>query len=206
MRKLMFIVMMMLASSACALELPDSLGEWHCVNEHVVSLVPDATSEDLGRMVYRDYEREVPRGRVQVILTEGTGTGSLYVPENLRDSGEFMPSDAGYKLLTVAGRKSILEVHAYMPLVLAVDVCDNVILTIESSSLTEEEIVRFAEEALSLWRNTDSDSSPAQSESPRTSSRHGSTITAALTSRTSSSPFTATTNYSHSSYFTHTAI
>ena len=155
MRRLFFAVMMLLAAScAFALELPDSVNEWQCVNEHVTRLIPDATSEYLGRVVYRDYVREAPGGLVQVILSEGAGTGNLYVPEKLNDTKGVLPTDSRYKLINVAGHKSILESYPYMPLALAVSVGDNVILTIESGSLNEQEIVSFAEEILSRWRTT----------------------------------------------------
>ena len=87
MRRLVIAGMLLLPSCAGALELPDSVSEWRCVKEHVVMLTPDATGENLGRMVYRDYVRESPRGYVQVILAEGRGTGSLYVPERVGISG-----------------------------------------------------------------------------------------------------------------------
>ena len=159
-RVLLAAVMMMLASCACALELPDSVGEWQCVKEHVVPLVLDVNGESVGRMVYRDYERE--GRRVQVILTEGKGTGSLYVPERVGESQGVMPSEAGYRLLKVAGRRAILEGQSFMPLALAVSVGDNVILTLEASSLTEDELVSLAEETLSSWSVTESDSYPGR--------------------------------------------
>ncbi|MBQ7215398.1 MAG: hypothetical protein IJS39_05385 [Synergistaceae bacterium] len=146
-----------LVFSGCgyALELSDTVEEWHCVKEYIVPLILDAGSEDLGRMVYRDYVRDFPKGTVQIILSEGRGTGSLYVPESVRDSEGAMPAESGYRILSIAGRKSVLENRAYMPLALAVDAGDNVILTIETGSLTENEIVSFAEEILSSWRNTE---------------------------------------------------
>ena len=147
-------VILWAAGYAFALELPDAVNEWRCVKEDVVPLVLDANHENLGRMVYRDYEREMPKGTLQIILTEGKGTGSLYVPEHVRDSKGAMPSESGYKILNIVGRKSVLEKHSYMPLVLAVDAGDNVILTIESSSLNENELVTFAEEILSSWSST----------------------------------------------------
>ena len=144
-----------LAGYAFALELPDAVNEWRCVKEDVVPLVLDANHENLGRMVYRDYVRDFPKGTVQVIMSEGKGTGSLYVPEHVRDSKGAMPSESGYKILNIAGRKSVLEKRSYMPLALAVDAGDNVVLTIETGSLTEDEIVSFSEEILSSWRNTE---------------------------------------------------
>ena len=152
-----FAVMMvwLCAGGAYALELPDAVNEWHCVNEHVVPLILDANGENLGRMVYRDYVRDFPKGSLQIIMTEGRGTGSLYVPEGVRDSRGAMSAESGYEILNVAGRKSVLEKREYLPLALAVDVGDNVIFTIESGSLTESGIVSFAEEVLSSWRSTE---------------------------------------------------
>ncbi len=143
------------AGSAFAYELPDTVNEWRCVNEHIVPLILDVNSEDLGRMVYRDYVRDFPKGTLQIVMTEGRGTGSLYVPEGVRDSKGAMPAESGYEILNVAGRKSVLEKRAYMPLALAVSAGDNVIITIETGSLTEGEIVSFAEEILSSWRSTE---------------------------------------------------
>ncbi len=148
-------VWLVFAGFGYALELPDTVNEWRCVKEDVVPLVLDVNSEDLGRMVYRDYVRENPKGTLQIILTEGRGTGSLYVPESVRDSEGTMPSESGYKILSIAGRKSVLENRAYMPLALAVSAGDNVVFTIETGSLTEDEIVSFAEEILSQWRSTE---------------------------------------------------
>lgn len=155
MRKVIFAVMMMFAASAYGFELPDSVGEWRCVKEEVVPLVADANGSMLGRMVYRDYERESPFGIVNIILTEGSGTGSLYVPEMVNDSEGVMPSDSGYRLITIAGRKSIMEVHSQMPAVLAVNMSDNIVLTIESQSLGESGMISFAEEILSSWKDTE---------------------------------------------------
>lgn len=156
MRKVFGVLVMLwvIVSPAVALELPDSVGEWRRVGEHVVPLVPAANSEDLGRMVYADYVRESPRGSLQVILTEGAGTGSLYVPERVRDSKGMMPADSAYRVLTVAGHSAILEDQSYMPVALAVKAGDNVVLTLETASLSEVEIVNLAEEILSLWRST----------------------------------------------------
>ncbi len=155
MRKLVLLMMFLFVSGCYAGELPDSVREWRCVKESVTPLVLDANGENLGRIVYRDYEREAPKGYVQVIMTEGSGTGSLYVPESVRDSEGVMPSDAGYRVLSIAGRKAIMEAKSYMPLVLAIAAGENVVVTIESGSLGEDELVSFAEEMLSRWRNTE---------------------------------------------------
>lgn len=148
------VLLWAMVSPAAGVELPDSVGEWRRVDEYVLPLVPSANSEDLGRMVYGDYVRESPRGNLQAVLTEGTGTGSLYVPERVRDSQGMMPSDSVYSVLTVSGHRAILEAQSYMPVALAVNAGDNVILTLETASLSEAEVVKLAEEILSLWRAT----------------------------------------------------
>ena len=145
MRRLLLAVMVMVSSCAYGLELPGIVGEWRCVKEHVVPLVADADGSDLGRMVYRDYAREAPAGNLQVILTEGRGTGSLYVPDNVNTSHGAMPSDAGYKIVDIGGRKAILEQPQYLPAVLAVSVGKDVVITIETNALGEDGITEFAE-------------------------------------------------------------
>lgn len=145
MRRVFFAAMMMMfAQAALALELPDTFGEWRCVNEHVLPLVADANGEELGRMVWRDYERESPKAVVQVILAEGSGTGSLYVPEHKRGAKGVMPSEAGYEVVEIAGFRAVLETHEYLPSALAVNAGSNTVITIEGS----ENVIGFAENLL----------------------------------------------------------
>lgn len=122
--------------------------EWHLVNEYITPLIAVANSQDLGQVIYRDYERYNPAGLVTTILTKGVGTGALYVPEKVNAAKGLMPADSSYEVLEVVGRKAILENQSYMPLALAVHVDDNTILTIESISLNHDEIIKFAEEIL----------------------------------------------------------
>lgn len=164
MRKWLFalcVVALMFAGSCSAFELPQSVDGWQMVKVQTVKLIPEANHEDLGRMVYADYERESPKGFLQVILCEGTGTGSLYVPKEINTSKGVMPSESEYKTLKVGLCDAVLERVSNMPLVIAVNAGDNVILTIESGSLDETGLVRFAEEVLSQWRDTGSDLYPA---------------------------------------------
>ena len=128
--------------------LPDEIFSWHSVNEHVVNITPTSTGENLGRVVYKDYSQG--KFTLQIILAEGVGAGELYVPEKVNDVKGVMPSEAEYKILEVAGRKSILEVRSFMPVALAVRLDDNSSLTIESFALNEAEIVKFAEELINL--------------------------------------------------------
>ncbi len=151
---LLILIFALLNSCAYALELPEKINDWHSVNEFVAPLIASEKSQDLGKIIYKDYERENPKKTLQIILTEGKGTGSLYVPEKVKTSKGLMPSEAGYKILNVAGKRAILETQSYLPLVLAINIDNNIVLTIESKSLNENEIVKFAEELLlSKWKN-----------------------------------------------------
>lgn len=142
------ITLLLFPSHINALELPDTIHEWHSVSEHVVPLIASAGSKNFGRCVYKDYVHESPKGYMQIILTEGSGTGTLYVPERINDSKGLMPSSSGYEVLNVAGHKSIIEHQMYMPSVLAVNVSKDIILTIEVGSLDDKKIIELAEELL----------------------------------------------------------
>ena len=150
MRKfLVVLALLLLPSFASALELPDKVAGWKSAGEQVVPLVTQPDNINLGRCVYKSYVRESRRCEVQVILTEGKGPGTLYVPDKVKDSGGLFPSSSGYKVIDAAGRRAILETNENLPLSLAVRVDDNVTLTIESNALDESEIVIFAEALLS---------------------------------------------------------
>lgn len=154
-------VMVLALCGACnAGVLPDVVGEWRCVNEHVQSLITEYNHESHGRITYRTYTRESPAGMLEVILTEGSGAGSLYVPESVRAVKGVMPSESGFELVKVSGHDAIIEAHSYMPIALAVNAGENITFTLESPSLNREELIRVAEEILS-WRNTNLDSFPA---------------------------------------------
>ena len=149
----LFISLLLFTSRINALELPDKIQEWHSVSEYVVPLIAAKDNKDFGRCVYRDYVREAPKGYMQVILTEGSGTGTLYVPERVNDSKGVMSSSSGYEILSVAGHDSIIEHHDNMPAVLAVNVSKDIILTIETTALSEEEIKLIAENILNIIIN-----------------------------------------------------
>lgn len=146
--------------SVSALELPNRVGEWQTVSTNILPLVTTYNGESHGRVVYRTYKRESPSAFLDVILTEGAGAGSLYVPEKVNGSKGMMPNDSGFEVVKVSGHDAIIESQSFMPLVLAVSVEDNITLNIESPSANKEELVRIAEEILS-WKDTKSDSFPA---------------------------------------------
>ena len=148
----LFITLLLFPSHIHALELPDTIHEWHSVSEYVVPLIAAKDNTDFGRCVYRDYVREATKGYMQVILTEGTGTGTLYVPERVNDSKGVMSSSSGYDVVSVAGHDSIIEHHENMPSVLAVNVSKDIILTIETVSLNDESIIELAEELLKKFQ------------------------------------------------------
>ena len=150
------LVILNLNFKSYGFEIPDKINEWHLVKEFSQPLIADVKSQDLGCVIYKKYERNSPVGTLQIILTEGKGTGNLYVPENVKNSKGVMPAGAGYKVIEISGKKAILENQSYMPLALAVNVDENIILTIESKALDENEIVNFAKEILS-WNITKSD-------------------------------------------------
>ena len=157
MKRILIVFFIFLSSSPCfALEIPEKISDWHLTNEYIQPLSPDATSEDMGRVIYKTYEREAPRGTLEIILTEGTGTGSLYIPDEIKKSKGLMPANE-YKIFEINGRKAILENQSYLPLAIAIDVADNVILTIESPSLNQDELIKIAEEILSSWNFIKSD-------------------------------------------------
>ena len=157
MKRILIVFFIFLSSSPCfALEIPEKISDWHLTNEYIQPLIPDATSEDMGRVIYKTYEREAPRGTLEIILTEGTGTGSLYIPDEIKKSKGLMPANE-YKIFEINGRKAILENQSYLPLAIAIDVADNVILTIESPSLNQDELIKIAEEILSSWNFIKSD-------------------------------------------------
>ena len=89
---------------------------------------------------------------MQIILTEGKGPGSLYVPEKVKDkdSEGLFPAGSGYEVINISEKRAILETSENMPLSLAVRYDDNITITIETSALNKSEIVKFAESLLAL--------------------------------------------------------
>ena len=145
MKKFLALTFMFMFSSSCfAFEFQD----WHLINEYVTPLILDANSEDMGKIIYKTYENNNSKKTFEIIFTQGNGTGGLYIPEEIKNSKGVMPSDSEYKILEVKGKKAILENQSYLPLVLAVNVSDDTVLTIESSSLSQEELIKTAEEIL----------------------------------------------------------
>ena len=156
-RKFLALIILMICSPVYALEVPDAIGEWRMAGENIMPLITEYNQEVLGRVVYRTYKRENPSGVLEIIITEGEGAGSLYVPEKVNSNDGMMPSDSGFEVLSVAGHNAIIEKQSFMPLVLAVNAGDNITINLESSSAGKDELLRIAEVILSSWRVTKSD-------------------------------------------------
>ncbi len=153
MKKILFaiaLVCVIFASKSEALELANRIGDWHLVSEVVTPLIPDANSEDLGRVIYRKYSRRKPVGNLTVILTEGVGVGDLRVPREIpeNNSNTLMKSQTGYEILRVRNCNAIFEKHEILPDTLAISLGKTRTLTLESYSLDRSELVKLAREIL----------------------------------------------------------
>ena len=130
--------------------LPETFGEWKAEAEYATPL--KTASDDLGKWEDRLYVRTAPLARVEVLLMEGSGPGTLRVPPAAAsDEGKTPLKDtpigfgATYETLTVAGLDAILEHEDLTGYALAVKLDKNQTLTVESKSLSREELLNFAE-------------------------------------------------------------
>ena len=143
------LLLLVFPSMSAALELPNKINEWIAAGENIVPLITQPDNIDLGRCVYKYYVSETPKGELQIILTEGRGTGPLYVPDEVRKSDEvLLPSSSGYRVMNISGKRAVLETNENLPVSLAIRYDENITLTIETNSLNEHEIILFAESLL----------------------------------------------------------
>ena len=157
-KKFLAVLMIAVCASAYALELPENIGGWHSVSKYILPLITEYNQESQGTVTYMTYQRESPPSFIEAILSEGAGAGSLYIPPEVNTDKGMMPADSGFELLKVSGHDAIIESRPFMPLVLAVNVADNITLNLESPSAKREELIRIAEDILSVIQP---DSSPA---------------------------------------------
>jgi hypothetical protein len=128
-----------------AAPLPDVLGEWRGSRTQVTDLT---ASENLGRWSCRVYTRTSPVAGVEVNLMEGPGPGVLYVPEGEVAGGEGpLGFSSTYETLIVAGKRAILERGGVTGQALAVALAGRT-LTLETKSLSKEELLDFAEKLI----------------------------------------------------------
>jgi hypothetical protein len=142
---LLCLILPALPSNVYALPMPDALGEWRASPEHVTEL------KDLGQWLSRIYTRETPIASVEVHLMEGSGPGTLFVPQ-----GEVAGNDAPigfsstYETLNVAGHRAILERGEITGQALAISLGKDRTLTLETKSLSRKEFLDFAEKLAAI--------------------------------------------------------
>ena len=151
MKRFLALIFSLIFASSCEAFNID-LRDWTLMSEFITPLVLDATSEDLGRIVYQKYQRISPHGTLEIILTEGAGSGWLYVPEYINNSKKLMGASE-YKILEIDGHEAVFERQPHLPLSLSVYVDEKHVLNIESSALNQEELISIAREILSSWKD-----------------------------------------------------
>ena len=162
------------AFAGAFLMMPDvikDLGEWQASPERVTdfslfspsspsslsSQVKTAkTPEVLGQWSYRVYTRTAPIARIEVNLMEGPGPGTLFVPQgeaavNKKNKNEerlgFSPTYETFLSTNVAGYPAILE-SGILGQALCVALGKNRTLTLETQSLSSEELLKWAEKLI----------------------------------------------------------
>ena len=128
---------------AQAAPLPDVLDEW--TSTPIMTTELNTASEDLGLWQNRIYTRTAPIASVEINLMEGAGTGTLWIPE-----GDVARNDAPlgfsslYRTLNITGKRAILERGEVTGQALSIKLDRYRTLTLESKSLSEEELLDFA--------------------------------------------------------------
>ena len=129
--------------------LPDAVGPWTGASEDILPL--KTASEDLGVWRNRVYARSAPPARIEAILMEGPGPGTLRVPQGAVSADDFpIGFGARYGILEVVGRRAVLERQDLLGLALAVVLGPSRTLTLESRSVPLEKLLAFAEEFIAL--------------------------------------------------------
>ena len=100
-------------SSAAFADTEIQISGWELKSEFIKPLIPDANSEDLGRVIYKTYERESPRA-----------------------------------ILEINGHRAIFESPEFLPAALAINAGENLIINLESPSLSQAELIEIAGEIL----------------------------------------------------------
>ncbi|MDR1979415.1 MAG: hypothetical protein LBQ42_11840 [Synergistaceae bacterium] len=134
------------APTADAASMPDALDEWRASPERITEL---KGSEPLGQWANRTYSRTAPIASVEVNLMEGPGPGPLFVPEGkvAADDGPLGFSST-YETLNVGRHRGILERGEVTGQALAIALGKNRTLTLETGSLSTEELLGFAEKLI----------------------------------------------------------
>ena len=148
------LLLILVPSSVQAAPLPDVLDEWHATPMETTRF--RTTSEDLGLWQNRIYTRTAPIASIEVDLMEGTGPGTLRVPENKVEKNDApLGFVSTYRTLNISGKRAILERGEVTGQALAVAFDKNRTLTIETKSVSEEELLNFAERLIHALEQAD---------------------------------------------------
>ena len=145
-----------LAKNANAANLPDTLDEWRGTLVQATEFITTKDDENLGQWQNRVYIRDAPIASVEANLMEGPGTGTLFVPEGNTPDGGIAKNKAPlgfasvYETLNIAGKRAILERGDVTGQALAVALGENKTLTLETNSLSREELLDFAQTLIVL--------------------------------------------------------
>ncbi|MFC2593889.1 MAG: hypothetical protein ACFNW0_02350 [Fretibacterium sp.] len=152
----LFLTFMLLcpSSTASAGPLPDAVGPWLAESGDAIPF--RTASEDLGVWHNRIYTRSAPPGRIEAILMEGPGPGTLLVPQGAVSADDLpLGFGARYQTLDIAGRRAVLERQDILGTALAIELGKNKTLTLESAGASQEELTEFAEGIFALSGITD---------------------------------------------------
>ena len=140
----LWCTMFLISAAVEAAPLPDVMDEWQSGPIHTTTL--DVGSEDLGTWRNRVYTRTSPIASIEVNLTEGPGFGTLFVPDTEgRTDDAPIGFSSTYETLNIADKRAILERGDVTGQALAVAFDKNMTLTLESKSVSAEELLDFAE-------------------------------------------------------------
>ena len=133
--------------------LPEELGNWRLSSEYVTDLTGPENLGNVGKWTSASYVRSEPPAGIEVQLTEGPGTGELFVPEGMifSDDGPIGFSST-YETLNVAGRRAVLERSDVTGQALAVAL-ETSTVTFEARGISREELLAFAESMIEALQN-----------------------------------------------------
>ncbi len=146
--KLLYIcIFLLILRASHAASLPEALPDWKSKTQDTVEF--KTVSDDFGQWNNRVYTRVSQPGAVEAVLMEGSGPGTLMVP-----SGDIKTNDypigfgATYTTIKVDGHEAILEGESITGLALAVKLGEKRTLTLESKSLSQDELIEFAKKVI----------------------------------------------------------
>lgn len=135
------LIILALPGPAAAWTLPDIPG---FTGEKIQRTPLEAPSGNFGEWLVRVYRTGGGR-TLKATLMAGPGAGELRTPpEGLQTDDRPLGFGSSYEGLTVEGKRALLEEVPTVGLALAVALADDVTLTLESSSLSREELLRAA--------------------------------------------------------------